>query len=296
MDGSGGIYLPEGYSVVQSAPWAAALQRGDLVVQINALDVREGLATPGHWYRALFGQPMTGATYTVIRDGQPVASSDWQAAIAKELFFYVLLYGPLERDSIGAVFWPELPAKNVTGSFHNALYRVRGALGAGAIVVEEGRYQVGDIDYWFDVIEFESLVERARLLPVRDLLTRDLWQRAVALYRGDFLPEVERVWSVPKREELRQMLVEALVGVGRSFEARKDYDSAVEWYRKALDADALREDVHRRIMTSFAEAERRSDAVAQYLRCRELLRSELHIEPSAETRELYERIAGSEGA
>ncbi len=230
----------------------------------------------------------------VVRDGRPVASSEWQAAMAKELFFYVLLNGPLERDAIGAVFWPELPAKSVTSSFHNALYRVRGALGPEAIVVDQGRYRVGDIDYSLDVEEFEALVDRARLLPVSDLQTQDLWQRAVSLYRGDFLPEVERVWSVPKREELREMYVEALVGLGRCYESRRDFDGAVEWYRRALEADELREDIHRRIMSCFAEAERRSEAIAQFHRCRDLLMSELKMEPSAETKELYERIAGPE--
>jgi LuxR family maltose regulon positive regulatory protein len=230
----------------------------------------------------------------VVSDGQPVASSDWQAAMAKEVFFYVLLHGPLERDVIGAVFWPELPAKSVTSSFHNALYRVRGALGAEAIIVDGGRYRVGDIDYSFDVEQFEALVERARLLPAADLQTQDLWQRAASLYRGDFLPEVERLWSVPKREELREMYVEALIGLGRCHEARREFEGALEWYRRALESDELREDVHRRIMSCLAETDRRSEAAAQFLRCRDLLLRELEIEPSAETRELYERIAGLE--
>ncbi|TET51344.1 MAG: hypothetical protein E3J64_07035 [Anaerolineales bacterium] len=229
------------------------------------------------------------------RDGQAVSSSEWQAAMAKELFFYVLLNGPLERDVIGAVFWPELGASSVTSSFHNALYRVRRALGSDAIVVEEGRYGVGDVDYWFDVEEFEGLVERARLLPVQDLQAQDLWQRAVSLYGGDFLPEVERVWCVPKREELREKYVEALVGVGRCNEARRDFESAIGWYRRALEVDELREDVHRRTMSCFADAGRRTEAVAQFQRCRTLLQSELQIKPSAETLELYERIAAAEG-
>jgi LuxR family maltose regulon positive regulatory protein len=227
----------------------------------------------------------------VVWDGRLVGSSEWQAAMAKELFFYILLHGPLERDVIGAVFWPDLPPKSVTSSFHNALYRVRGALGGDAIVVDDGRYRVGDIDYWFDVYEFEELVERARLLPVNELQTQDLWHRSVSLYGGDFLPEVERLWSVPRREELREEYVEALVGVGRCHEARRDFDGAVAWYRRALEVDELREDVHRRTMSCLAAAERRSEAVAQFHRCRQLLESELQLEPSQETRELYERIA-----
>ena len=230
----------------------------------------------------------------VVRDGHTVSSSEWRAAMAKELFFYILLYGPLERDVIGLVFWPELSRKKMTDSFHTTLYRIRRALGADVVVMEDGQYRLGDVDHWFDVEEFEALVERARLLPPHDWQTEELWRRAVALYRGDPLPEVERVWCVPKREALREMYLEALVGVGRCHEARREFKEAVAWYRRALEVDELREDVHRRIMHCYAGAGRRSEALAQYHRCREILRRELGIEPSVETRGLYERIAGKE--
>ena len=228
----------------------------------------------------------------VVRDGRPVSSSEWQAAMAKELFFYILLHGPLERGAIGVVFWPELSTKKMTDSFHTTLYRMRRAVGADAVVTERGQYQLGDVDYWFDVEEFETLVERARLLPFQDWQTEDLRQRAVALYRGDFLPEVDRLWCVSKREALREMYIEALIGMGRCHEARREFEGAIGWYRRALEVDELREDVHRRIMHCYAGAGRRSEALAEYHRCQEILRRELNIEPSIETKRLYERIAG----
>ncbi len=228
----------------------------------------------------------------VVREGREIPPSEWQAAMAKELFFYILLHGPLERDEIGLVFWPDLSAKKITDRFHTTLYRIRRAVGPDAVVMEEGRYRLGDVDYWFDVEEFESLVERARLLPPQDWQAENLWRRAVALYRGDFLPEVERVWCVPKREELREIYIEALVGMGQCHEARREFEGAIGWYRRALEVDELREDVHRLIMRCFAEAGRRSEALGQYHRLEEILRWELDIEPSAETRKLYEQIAG----
>jgi len=228
----------------------------------------------------------------VIRDGREISPSEWRAAMAKELFFYILLYGPVERDAIGLVFWPDSPPKKMIDNFHSTLYRVRRAVGSQAIVVEQGRYRLGDVDYWFDVEEFEALVGRARLLPPHDWQTEELWRRAVALYRGDFLPEVDRLWSVPKREALRQVYVEALVGVGRSHEARREWEEAIEWYRQALGVDELREDVHRAIMHCYMRAGRRSEAIAQYRRCEKVLRRELGVEPSMETKRLYAQIAG----
>jgi LuxR family maltose regulon positive regulatory protein len=227
----------------------------------------------------------------VVRDGHALSSSDWQAAMAKELFFYILLHGPLERDAIGVIFWPELSAKKMTNSFHTTLHRMRQAVGSQVVIAEGGYYRLGDVSYWFDVEEFEASVTRARLLSPHDWQTEDLWQRALALYRGDFLPEVERTWCVPRRETLREMYIEALVGMGRCHEARRAFERAVEWYRQALAVDELREDVHRRIMHCYAEAGQRTKALAQYRCCQELLRDELGLEPSPETRQLCKHIS-----
>jgi len=228
----------------------------------------------------------------IVRNGQPVPSSEWRAAMAKELFFYILLHGPVERDTLGLIFWPDLSTKKMRNSFHTTLHRVRRAVGADVVVMEGGQYRLGDADYWFDVEEFESLIERARLLPPQDWQAEDLRRRAVELYHGDFLPEVERVWCVPKRESLREMYFGTLIEIGQRHETRKEFEKAIGWYRRALEVDELREDTHRRIIHCYFEAGQRSNALAQYRRCREILRRELDVEPSAETRKLYEKIAG----
>jgi DNA-binding SARP family transcriptional activator len=228
----------------------------------------------------------------VIRDGRPVSPSEWQAAMAKELFFYILMHGPAERDAIGLVFWPDLSTRKMRNSFHTTLHRMRRAVGADGVVVEGGQYRLGDVEYWFDVEEFETLSERARLLPPNDWQAEELWRRAEALYQGDFLPEVERVWCVTKREALCEKYVEVLIGIGRCHSARRDLEGAIDWYRQALRADELREDIHRSIMRAYASAGRRSEAMAQYHACREALSRELGVEPSPETKALFEQIAG----
>jgi ATP/maltotriose-dependent transcriptional regulator MalT/two-component SAPR family response regulator len=227
----------------------------------------------------------------VVRDGEAISTSEWRAAMAKELFFYILLHGPVERDVVGAVFWPDLPAEKVTNNFHSTLYRVRQAVGGDAVVVRGGKYVLG-VDYWFDVQEFDDLIERARLLPPHDWQAQELWRRAVRLYQGDFLPEVDRPWCVPKREEAHTKYIEALVELARSYEARGAFEEAIARYRRALEEDELREDIHRRIMRAYVEAGRRSDALAQYRYCREILIQELGVEPTHETQRLYQEAVG----
>jgi LuxR family maltose regulon positive regulatory protein len=228
----------------------------------------------------------------VVRDGRvPVA--EWHGATKKEMFFYILLHGPLTRDEIGVVFWPDSSTERVASSFHTMLRQIRAAVGAAAVVQEGGKYRLGDITYWFDVEEFEALVKQARLLGSQGQQAEHLWGRAVALYRGDFLSQVDRVWCVSKREMLRDMYVEALLEMGKYHTGRREFEQAMGWYRRALEVNELREDVHRGCMRCYFEAGRRSEAVAQYRRCEEILERELGVGPSAETVRLYEQIVGN---
>lgn len=227
----------------------------------------------------------------VVRDGYPVSGSDWQWATVREMFFYILLYGPLDRGAIGAVFWPNLAARKVKNNFHNAMTRMRKAVGANAVVMEDGLYRMEE-DYWFDVEEFEALVKRARSLSPQAWQKESLWRRAATLYQGDFLPEANGAWCVATRETCQEMYLDVLIGVGRCREAQEKSGEAVAWYKRVLEVDELREDVHRRIIDCYIEAGRRSDALIQYRRCREVLSKELGLEPSPETETLYKRIAG----
>jgi two-component SAPR family response regulator len=232
----------------------------------------------------------------VLSDGRALASSDWQTSVTKELFFYFLMHTQVDRRDVGLAFWPDLPAGKVSNQFHVSLHRLRGALGANVVVsVGEGVYRIGDFEYWFDVEEFEEVVERARLLPPYDPQSEHLWNRAVSLYGGDFLPGAERSWCVPRRESLRDMFIEALVALGRCHETRQEYKGAIEWYRRALEVDDLREDIHLRVMTCFQKVGQRAAALVQYRHCQEVLERELGMQPSAELQRLAADLAGGSG-
>jgi DNA-binding SARP family transcriptional activator len=226
----------------------------------------------------------------VVRDGRLLTTSDWQAAMSKEMFFYILMNGPLERDAIGLEFWPDSSRKKMSNSFHSTLYRVRRAVGQNVIVVEDGYYRVAELSYWFDVDEFVRAVERARLLPPTDPQADRLWGQAVSLYQGELLPEVDRMWCVSTRERLGEMYLESLAGLGRCADARGTPDQAIEWYERALGVDELREDIHRSIMRSYVRAGMRSKAIERFERCCEVIDRELGVGVSEETLRLADGI------
>lgn len=128
------------------------------------------------------------------------------------------------------------------------------------------------------------------MLPPRDARTEDLWRRAVDLYRGDFLPSLDPSWVIPLRESLREAYLEALIGLGECARARNDLHNAVNAFKRALEEEPYREDIHRSIMMCYAQMGERKLILGHLQSLEELLDEELGVEPSEETVALARRL------
>ncbi len=227
----------------------------------------------------------------IERDGQRIHSSEWRATTARELFLYLLFAGPQSREQISLIFWPDSSSRRVRSSFHTTLYRIRQALGENVITFDDGLYRINpDLDTWCDANELESLTLQARLLSPHDARTEDLWRRAVKLYRGEFLMALDTDWVLPRREAMQQAFIEALVGLGECKRVRKDIRGAIEAFKRAVDVDPYREDIHRSIMNCYAELGEKKHILAHLRELRELLFNDLAIEPAPETIALAETL------
>ncbi|MBE2181901.1 MAG: tetratricopeptide repeat protein [Anaerolineae bacterium] len=220
----------------------------------------------------------------IERDGVPVLPADWRAAAARELFFYLLFEGPKRRETISLDFWPDSSAARVRSNFHTTLYRVRQALGENVIVFNNDTYEINpDIDIWCDAHEFEALVERAQGLSPRDARTEDLYRRAVDLYQGDFLPQLNGEWLDGYREHLSEVYLESLVGLGRCAHARRDLQQSLRLFKQALKLDPYHEEVHRSIMSCYAERGERQKVYLHLKQIQQLFRDDLSVELTRET-------------
>ena len=225
----------------------------------------------------------------VERDGVPIPASEWVTSTARHLFFYLLSHPPRTRDQIGADLWPSLRSSRLPGTFHNTKYRMQQALGVNPVVYQEGRYLVrDDLEIWYDVWEFERLLERARRSPMPKRVR--YLRKAITLYEGDFLEDCYADWCASRREILRQQYLEAVGEVATWWVDRARLDDAIEVLRRGLAVDNLREDFHRLLMEAYARKGRIDEALAQYRRCVEVLERELSIEPSPETVALFNAI------
>jgi DNA-binding SARP family transcriptional activator len=226
-----------------------------------------------------------------------------QALLSQPKRLGVLVYlalarprGAHQRDTLLALFWPELDTARARNALSQTLHHLRRALGATAIqnrgseLLELDRSKV-----WCDAVVFSQLVQGRR------------WGEALAAYSGDLLPgfhlagtpEFER-WLEDEREQLRQQACLAATSLASDLEAIGDLSGAVKGWRRALELSPDDEEILRRLMTALAAQGDRSGAMRVFESFSHRLATELGLEPSAKTRAqahaLSVPLASREGA
>ncbi len=209
----------------------------------------------------------------------------------KELFFLFLTHPEgLRREQIVEFLWANTSPSKATNNFHTAKMRLRRAI-PGCVVHRDGHYQLSpQVEIDSDVARFEMLLQSAREATMEgDRL--QLYEEAIALYRGDYFEECYSDWCEEARAPLRQMYLDALVAAATLRERQGEVSSAIALCQKFLEKDRYEEDVYRTLMRLQAKKGNRAGAVRTYQQLVEMLQKELDIpEPSQETQELYAQI------
>jgi two-component SAPR family response regulator len=227
---------------------------------------------------------------TVLVDGRAISKSEWGGPLVKELFFFLLERGEARREVILETFWPKYSTAKAKGVFHATLYRMRHVVPKETIKFDDATdsyvFNRGS-DFWYDAEVFEGLLGEVS----RDSVAApDLLAQAIRIYRGDLLPEVYSDWSMDRREELRRFYVDAVIRLA-GIESELDHtEQSIKLYRQAIVEEPYREDAHRGMMKSLAQAGRQSEALQHFLDFAQALVDELQVQPTAETEELYNKI------
>ena len=220
-------------------------------------------------------------------DRQPLTALT--ALKAKALFVYLAVTGAAHsRASLAALLWSDVPEETARANLRTALYALRKHL--GDYLVTDRRTVAFDqsAPYWLDTAVFTSACAGE---------TFEDWETAVSLYHDDFLNDfyvpdapLFEEWVMLEREHYRLLLLTTLGRLSHACLETAVYPAGIQYARRLLRLDSLREEGHRQLMQLLAASGKRSQALAQFDLCRELLAEELGVSPSAETLALYEQI------
>ena len=212
--------------------------------------------------------------------------------------------GPVRREMLMELLWPGMPEASARQNLRQSLYLLRqelppapardGSEPVALIVADRQTIAINpEAIYTSDLAAFKQLLGDGTIAALEE---------AVALYRGDFLEdfyledsnEFEN-WAAGHRAHWQRQMLRALETLAAHYLNADAYARAEEHARRQIALDPLREAAHRQLMEALARSGRRSAAIAAYERCRTLLESELDVDPTAETKILYEKIRADLG-
>jgi serine/threonine-protein kinase len=190
------------------------------------------------------------------------------------------------RDSLLALFWPELDDERARASLRKTIFHLRRSLGEN-LVLNRGDDEVG-LDFSALAVDAVQVVTAAR--------TRDA-QSVVDSYTGIFLdgffigdaPGFDD-WVDRHRRHLHGLAFDAAWSLAQSAEGRGDSFGAAHFARRAADLTPDDEGALRRLMEMLDRLGDRAGALAAYEDFARRLHRDYESAPSVETRALLETI------
>jgi len=219
--------------------------------------------------------------FEVRADGTPVPLT---SSRAQSLLAYLTLRGgPQRRERVAVALWPDSTDRQARTNLRHVLHTLRGR------VPEAGRHllSAGETlalrDVAADVGAFDAALDSG---PD----TVDTLRAAADLYAGDLLEGWYDDWLVADREAYRQRATAVLSRLVPLLEERGDLDAALRYAGRARSLDPLAETPYRALMRLHEARGDRARAVRVYHECVAVLREELGVPPSAQTRAVYEAL------
>jgi DNA-binding SARP family transcriptional activator len=276
-----------------------ALSRGIESDFVRMLIERNALAAPAgassSWPFRLRVRALGG--FELIRDGAPMRFAGKAQQRPLDLLKMVIALGGegVESAAVTLALWPEADGAAAKTSFDAALFRLRKLLDIeGAITLAGGKLSLAPERVWTDVRAIEHVLERVASAAARRENPASLARAARELltaYPGPLLGDQDEPWIAKPRDLLRARVLRALAALGEALEAARDWDNAIDVYRRGLESDNLAEPFYRGLMRCLTARGEHAEALVAFRRCRELLSIVLGQKPSAETERLFRDIS-----
>ena len=232
--------------------------------------------------------------FALSRHDEPMRFTGKTQQRPLDLLKLVVALGGRDVDSehVMAALWPDADGGAAKTSFDTTLFRLRKLLDVDeTVTLSGGKLSLSRERCWTDVHALDSLLASVDAPGERDAAT--LARRVVERYAGPLLGTEDTPWIAKPRDALRARFIRALIRLGSELEQARDWNAAVDVYRRGLEADNLAEPLYRGMMRSLSATGDHAEALNAYRRCRELLSVVLSMKPSPETEALHRSIVAA---
>lgn len=217
----------------------------------------------------------------------------WRTQKAQEMFAFLVHHRNkrVTKEIILRTLWPELPVDKAVTQLHTSVYQVRKILksrGSGIRVdyaYDSYRLVMGNVQT--DVDLFQQVAGRQEVVTLREWESLD---RALSLYRGDYLEEHDYFWAKPLAEELRLKFIKAsLLSVEYERKTGKEL-RAIQRMEALILLEPFSEELCRMLIALYASSGNYASLVRYYEAFVLFLREELDTSPEDQTAQLYKNL------
>ncbi|HET9914294.1 MAG TPA: BTAD domain-containing putative transcriptional regulator, partial [Anaerolineales bacterium] len=223
--------------------------------------------------------------FDVRVDGKRVVIS---SRAGQSLFAYLVLTAgtPHRREKLGGIFWPDISDENARRNLRQELWRIRKAISAQQtnasdyLLAEELAITFNrKAEYWLDAAQMER--------PDADLesLTSNL-----ALYQGELLPGFYEDWVVLERERIQRVFEAKMEKLLEQLVREERWTAVLEQAERWLALGTTLEPAYRALMLAYGSRGDMAKVSSIYQRCMTELSEQFGLDPSAETRALYDGL------
>lgn len=240
----------------------------------------------------------------IIRDpSRPLAGDAWTTKRSRDILCFIASrpHRRASKEIIIDTFWRETDFEAVEKNFHPTISHIRKALNSNQplkqnfLLYRAGDYQLNpDFAYRIDLEEFDNCLaqgeSRRRSGDIDGCV--EAFNRAIELYRGEFMAGVYEEWVDEQRAYYREQQLRMLESLAGFAQKREQWSESLRLAQAILREDPFREDIHLLIMRAFAQAGNRVAVKEQYETLKKLLDDELGVEPAPETKKAVRELLG----
>jgi WD40 repeat protein/class 3 adenylate cyclase len=193
---------------------------------------------------------------------------------------------PHRREILAGILWPDFSDDNARKNLRHELWRIRKSISTQQstavdyLLAEEFTIAFNrEADYWLDVAQIE------RTKPDLQSLTSNL-----SLYQGELLPGFYEDWVVLERERIQSVFDSKMEQLVTQLIAAERWTAVQEQSERWLALGKTLEPAYRALMLAHGVRGDMARVSSIYQRCIEELDEQFGLEPSAETRALYDGL------
>ena len=222
--------------------------------------------------------------FDLLQAGNPIVIS---SRPAQSLFAYLTLTAGTHhrREKLAGLLWPDSLEETARDNLRHALWQVRKALRSEA----SARYLIAnDLTVAFDA-SCEYWIDAAELEKANNIESVDKLIEILSEYQGELLPGFYEEWVVLEREHLNSIFEQNMARLLSLLQDEKRWLDILDWGERWIKLGLRPEPAFRALMSAHAAKGDMSKVAVTYERCVKSL-NELGVEPSEQTRALYEKL------